>query len=337
MKWRDVRCPVLFVLIPALVGFLSSRLLRRAGSQGQLTGGGGCWYGYGHYRPARCSSAISWHSRREMYRSAVTISLVPEARGGPFVFWNDLAAGCRKAAELGYEAVEIFAPGPQAVGRTQLRQLLDQHQLRLAAVGTGAGMVIHGLSLTSSDPQERRRAKDFVRGIIDFGGAFGAPAIVGSMQGRWGGDLDRDAALQLLGEALEELGRDAARHGVPLIYEPLNRYETNLINTVAEGAELLETLSLGNVRLLADLFHMNIEEANLAESIRAGKDAIGHVHFVDSNRRPAGCGHMDYAPIAAALKEIGYDGYLSAEAFPYPDSDAAAAQTIKAYREWFAG
>ena len=272
-----------------------------------------------------------------MFRSAVTISLVPEARGGPFVFWDDLAAGCRKAAELGYDAVEIFAPGPQAVDWTQLRQLLDSHQLKLAAVGTGAGMVIHGLSLTSPDPEERRKAKHFIRGIIDLGGAFGAPAIIGSMQGRWGGDLNRDAALRLLRDALEELGRDAARHGVPLVYEPLNRYETNLINTVADGAELLRSLAVDNVRLLADLFHMNIEEVSLADAIRAGRDAIGHVHFVDSNRRPAGCGHTDYAPIVAALREIGYDGYVSAEAFPYPDPDAAAAQTIKAYRQWFGG
>lgn len=271
-----------------------------------------------------------------MFRSAVTISLVAEARGGPFVFWDDLAAGCRKASELGFDAVEIFAPGPQAVDWSQLRQLLDQYQLELAAVGTGAGMVIHGLSLTSPDAEERRKAKHFVRGIIDFGGAFGAPAIIGSMQGKWGGDLDRDAASQLLGEALDELGRDAARHGVPLIYEPLNRYETNLVNTVADGVKLLESLSVENVRLLADLFHMNIEEVDLPDAIRAGKNAIGHVHFVDSNRRPAGGGHIDYAPVAAALRDIGYAGYLSAEAFPYPDPDAAAAQTIKAYREWFA-
>lgn len=271
-----------------------------------------------------------------MFRSAVTISLVSAARGGPFVFWDDLAAGCRKAAELGFDAIEVFAPGPQAVDRGQLRQLLDQYQLNLAAVGTGAGMVMHSLSLTSADAEQRNKAKQFVREMIEFGGSFGAPAIIGSMQGKWGGDLGREPALQLLRESLEELGRDAARHEVPLIFEPLNRYESNLINTVTDGVKLLESLSVDNVKLLADLFHMNIEEANLADAIRTGKGSIGHVHFVDSNRRPAGLGHMDYSPIAAALKEIQFRGYLSAEAFPYPDPDAAAAQTIKAYREHFA-
>ena len=270
-----------------------------------------------------------------MVKSAVTVSLVEAARGGPFVFWDDLAAACAKAAQLGYDAVEIFAPGPDAMDAEQLKGLLSEHSLSVAAVGTGAGMVKHGLSLTSTDAGEREKAKDFVRSMIDFGGPYGAPAIIGSMQGRWGGDLSREDALNLLREALNELGEHASQHGVPLIYEPLNRYETNLVTTVADGVALMQSLSTSNVKLLADLFHMNIEETNLADAIRTGGDHIGHIHFVDSNRRPAGMGHMDYGPIAAAIKEIGYEGYASAEAFPYPDPDAAAVQTISRFRELF--
>ncbi len=269
-----------------------------------------------------------------MIPSAVTVSLVNEARGGPFVFWDDLAAACQKAKDLGFDAIEIFAPSATAVDPSELSQLLVQYGLKLAAVGTGAGMVKHGLSLTSTDADQREQAKAFIRSIIDFGGPHGAPAIIGSMQGKWGGELSRDAALDLLREALNELGQYATKHNVPLIYEPLNRYETNLITTVADGVELMKSLATDNVKLLADLFHMNIEESNLADAIRAGRGYIGHVHFVDSNRRPAGLGHMDYGPIAAALKEIGYDKYASAEAFPYPDPDAAAAQTIAAYNEY---
>ena len=72
---------------------------------------------------------------------------------------------------------------------------------------------------------------------------------------------------------------------LPLIYEPLNRYETNLCNTVADGVKLLEAIQSQNVVLLADLFHMNIEEENIADALRHGGKHIGHVHFVDSNRR----------------------------------------------------
>ena len=98
---------------------------------------------------------------------------------------------------------------------------------------------------------------------------------------------------------------------------------------------LLRHLSTGNVTLLADLFHMNIEEPDLPAAIRAGAGLVGHVHLADSNRRPAGCGHTDFAPVAAALREVGYDGYISAEALPYPDPDEAARLTIEAYGKYF--
>ena len=155
------------------------------------------------------------------------------------------------------------------------------------------------------------------------------------MQGRWGDGVNRETALGYLAAAVNGLGEDAKQYGVPLIYEPLNRYETNLINRVEDGVRFLETLATKNVVLLADLFHMNIEETDIAAAFRTGKGHIGHIHFVDSNRRPAGCGHLDYQPIVAALLETGYNGYLSAEALAWPDSDAAAKQTIQMYRRLF--
>jgi len=267
--------------------------------------------------------------------SCVTVSLVPEARGGPFVFWGDLEGSCARASGLGFDAVEVFPRSPEAVDPEALRRCLGANGLRLAAVGTGAGWVVDRLSLTHPDPGIRARARDFVRRIVDLAGPFGAPAIVGSMQGRSGDGTTRDEGLARLAEALDDLGEHAKSHGVPLLIEPLNRYETDLVNTVADGLALLDSLATANVKLLADLFHMNIEERDIAESIRAGGRRIGHVHFVDSNRRAAGFGHLDYAPIAAALASIGYEGHASAEALPLPDPDAAARRTIEAFRRYF--
>jgi sugar phosphate isomerase/epimerase len=268
-------------------------------------------------------------------RSAVTISLVPEARGGPFVFWDDLDAGMRKAAELGFDAVEIFPPSADTVDAAVVKPLLEKHGLKLAAVGTGAGWVKHKLRLTAPDAAERQQAIAFVRSIIDAAGRLGAPAIVGSMQGRWGDGVEKDQAMAWLADALCDLGGHAKQYGVPLIYEPLNRYETNLVNDVAGGVKLIHQAGTDNVKLLADLFHMNIEEADIGRAIRAGGHHVGHVHLADSNRRPAGLGHTDFAPVAEALRQIGYAGYVSAEAFAYPDSDAAARHTIEAFRKYF--
>lgn len=271
-----------------------------------------------------------------MIKTAVTVSLVEAARGGPFVLWDDLEKSCSLAAEAGFDAIELFAPTAGAIPVDQLRALLGRHRLGLAAVGTGAGWVLHRLSLCDPDPSRRARAIAFIRDLIHYGGALGAPAIIGSMQGRWGETVDRDQALTWLGNALEELGAHAAEFNLPLLYEPLNRYETNLCNTLEAGMKLLQPLAATNVLLLADLFHLNIEEKNPTGAIRAAGRAIGHVHFVDSNRHPPGMGHLNLDEMAEALKEIGYEGYVSAECLPYPDSPTAARHCAKAYGRWFA-
>jgi sugar phosphate isomerase/epimerase len=268
------------------------------------------------------------------FRTAVTVCLVAEAGRGPFVFHTrempgGLAAACRSAADTGFEAIELFpADGAAAFPTADLRALLPAHGLAVAAVGTGAGWVKHGLQLCHADATERARAREFIAGIIDAAGEFGAPAIIGSMQGRSSPGVPRTAALDLLADALDDLGRRAARHAQPLLYEPLNRYETDLFNHQAVAAAWLDGRGLADVRLLCDLFHMNIEEADLAAALEAVGDRLGHVHWADSNRRAVGFGHSDMAPVVAALGRIGYAGYLSAEVFPLPTAAAAARQTI---------
>jgi len=269
-------------------------------------------------------------------KSAITLSLVPQARGGPFVFWDGLADGCAQAAALGFDAVEIFPPTASAIDPAELRALLDRHALQVAAIGTGGGWVVNKWTLTHADAAVRTKARDFIRAIVDLAGSFGAPAILGSMQGRWEGEVTRDQALAWLAEALEDLGEHAARHRVPFLYEFLNRYETNLCNRLGDTTAFLRTLRTKNVRVLADLFHMNIEEPDLAAALRTAGDMVGHVHFADSNRRAMGFGHTDAAPIVAALRDIGYAGYLSAEILPLPDSATAARQTIESFRRFLA-
>jgi sugar phosphate isomerase/epimerase len=267
--------------------------------------------------------------------TSITVSLVPEARGGPFVYWDPIPESFRKARALGYDAVELFAPSAEAVDAALLERTLRETGLKLAAVGTGAGAVLRKLTLTSPDPEVRRRGRDFIRAMIEFGAGFGAPAILGSMQGRWGGPVGRAEALGHLRAALEEFGEAARARGTTFLLEPLNRYEGNVVNTVGEAADLVRSLSTRGVAILADLFHMNIEERDPAGALRAGGPLVAHVQLADSNRRPPGQGHTDFRAVAAALRAMDYRGYLSAEALPWPDPDAAARLAMEGIRKFF--
>jgi sugar phosphate isomerase/epimerase len=255
--------------------------------------------------------------------------------GGPFVLWDDLEASCRTASELGFDGVELFVPHANAVESSRLSSVLDATGLQLAALGTGAGWILEKLQLC--DPDERRRlaARQFIRSIIDFGGPFGVPAIIGSMQGPAKLQVDVQMARKWLCDALNDLGSYAGKYSVPVLLEPLNRYETRLVNTLAAGSELLNALTTNNVRLLADFFHMNIEETDMVQAVRAARAHIGHVHFVDSNREAAGRGHLHLPSLRDALLEIEFDGYLSAEARPVPDSLTAAKTTIATFKRLF--
>lgn len=266
-------------------------------------------------------------------RSAITVSLVSEAKLGPFVFHDGLENACRIASELGFDAIEIFPPNAEELAQANVADLLTRYGLQLAAVGTGGGWVREQLTLIASDPALQARAVKFVRDIIDVAGELGAPAIIGSMQGRAVSLDERPAALALLGQILGPLADHArSAHNMPLLIEPLNRYETNMLNTLSQTSEWLTTLSTSNLFILADLFHMNIEEADMASSIESSANWIGHVHFADSNRRAVGMGHSPIKAAVDVLRRIGYQGYLSAEIFPKPDDMTAARVTIESFR-----
>jgi sugar phosphate isomerase/epimerase len=120
-----------------------------------------------------------------------------------------------------------------------------------------------------------------------------------------------------LTEALAEVGEHAAREGVWLAIEPLNRYEDYMVNRLEQAVSLAEEVERGlgtaAVGVCADLFHMNIEEDDLAKAIASAGRRLVHVHVDDSNRLQPGTGHLDFAAVMDALHAMGYDGWLTLE------------------------
>jgi sugar phosphate isomerase/epimerase len=270
-----------------------------------------------------------------MIKSSITINLVTQIKTGPWIYRDPLELSIPKAAELGFDGVELFTASADSVDPDLLESLLQKSGIKLSAVGTGAGKVIKGLTLTAPDSEIRKKAISFICDMISFGARFGAPAIIGSMQGNVASGIEKAEAIDWLAEGLNILGNFAEKKGVTLIFESLNRYETNLINCLEDAGKLIDSLGSKNVTLLADLFHMNIEEKSIPSSIREFGPFISHVHFADSNRQAVGMGHIQMKEIADALKETAFNGYISAEVFPWPDPDSAAKKTIESYYKYF--
>lgn len=256
---------------------------------------------------------------------------MPEAKGGPFVFWDGLEHACQVAKELGFDGIEIFAPGPDTLRDPVLASTVRNSGLSIAALGTGAGWVKHRLRLTDPSAEIRLKACAFLKEMLEAAASLGAPLIVGSMQGRWEGEVTKALAMSWLSEAFVALDRVASETGGAILIEPLNRYETNLLNRVEEAVDFIRRNTLSRTRVLADLFHMNIEESDTCEALRNLGSQLGHVHFADSNRSAMGMGQSDSGRIARTLRGMGFSGYVSAEVFPLPDSRTAAVQTQRAF------
>jgi sugar phosphate isomerase/epimerase len=204
--------------------------------------------------------------------------------------------------------------------------VLVKNSLSVPAIGTGQAFGEEGLSFTHSDPRIRRKAIDRIKEQITFAKNFNAVVIIGLVRGTVKNDSDKNQAYKNMFAAFDECA--SFDENVKIVIEPINRYETNLLNTVSETLEFIDELGKSNVGLLLDTFHMNIEEPNIFESIKLAKDKIFHFHVADSNRWHPGAGHIDFKEIYETLTEVNYNGFISAEILPLPDSDTASANNI---------
>jgi sugar phosphate isomerase/epimerase len=139
---------------------------------------------------------------------------------------------------------------------------------------------------------------------------------------------------RVLLEALEELGEHADKEGTLVLLEPLNRYEDYLLNRVEQAIELCQAVGRPSIKIMGDLFHMNIEEDDLGETIRGSEGFLAHVHLADSNRLQPGAGHTDFRGAFGALRDIGFDGYMAMECGIRGDAERALPEVVGRLRSW---
>ncbi|MEU5941911.1 sugar phosphate isomerase/epimerase family protein [Micromonospora sp. NPDC047548] len=238
-----------------------------------------------------------------------------------------LAALAAKVAGWGFDVLELPVENPGDWEPKRAAQVLADH-------GLGATVCLvmpPGRELAAADRATIRSTQDYLFGVVDAAATVGSPVIAGpayaSVGRTWRLSPDeRAAAYTQLRESLAPVVEYAGAAGVTVAVEPLNRYETSLLNTIGQTLEAIGDLPHCGVAL--DLYHQNIEETDIPAAIRAAAGRVAHVQVCGNDRGTPGADHLDWPAILAAIDEAGYAGPLCIESFTAENATIATAASI---------
>ncbi len=242
---------------------------------------------------------------------------------------DELAKLAPQIADMGFDWIEIPIEGTSDVDYAQAARIIRDAGLGVsvcAAMGPDRDLI-------HPDASIRENGAAYLRHCIDAVHTLGGTNIVGplySSVGRvWQQTPDERAQdLDVLVKQLSALAQYAGDRGVVLCVEPLNRFETSFINLATQAIEIVDRVGHPACQIMLDTFHMNIEERSLGEAIRAVGSRLRHVHACENDRGAPGSGHVPWADVAQALKDIGYDGPVVIESFTNKVKSIARAAAI---------
>ncbi|MCL4534904.1 MAG: sugar phosphate isomerase/epimerase [Bacteroidetes bacterium] len=222
-----------------------------------------------------------------------------------------IATSVTRLAKCGYQGVEL--PGePDRLDPAEVRRLLDQYGMQASSV---CGRFVSGRFLVHPDPAVRRHGLEYINSMSTLAAAVGAPIVVvapAEDPARAAGSL-RPEEWEWAVQGIRESAKFAAELGLKLVIEAKNRFESYLVNRLDQAVTMRDEVGLPNVGVMGDIFHMNIEETSITEAILQTGNRLWHVHLCENNRAAPGYGHIDFRAVLRALKEIGYEGYLTME------------------------
>jgi D-psicose/D-tagatose/L-ribulose 3-epimerase len=221
-----------------------------------------------------------------------------------------------RVARAGYDVVEVAVEEAGALDPDLLRAALDEHGLDVIVIGFGTA----GRDLSSGDAAERTAGLQYGRACVDLAAGAGARVLCGPLHSAVGKARvldpgERRAERARAVEGLREVAGYAGERGISVALEPLNRFENDMLNTVAQGLELCDAVGLENVGLLLDTFHMNVEEKHMGGALREAGERLLHFHASENDRGAPGSGHVNWHEVRDGLQAIGYDEVVSVESF----------------------
>jgi len=247
--------------------------------------------------------------------------------------WNAATApaACRSAAEIGYDLIEVLIFDPAT-----LDIAVTARAVREVGIGLRLGMALGPhTDISSTDPQTAARGEATVRRCMEIAAELGAPAVSGITYAAFNAYSApaSEAQRQQVAAALSRLDRRAGDLGIRLGIEPVNRYESYMVNTLDQGADLIRRAGAQNMFLHMDTFHMNIEEGDLAAAIHRNAAHLGYAHLADNHRGLLGTGTFDLKAFFRALASAGYRGDYTVESLSPVPLGADLAGGLRLWRQ----
>lgn len=222
-----------------------------------------------------------------------------------------------KVKGFGFDVIEI-TPGDEfrKINPANLRRKLEEVKLEVSLCGAFDAST----DISSKDPDVRKRSIEFMKEYTSWAKEVGARIIGGPLYSELGKkryipDEERKAEWDRSADSLKWIGDDAAKKGVVIALEPINRFEIDMINTSEQAFQMCEEVNHPSIKMMLDTFHMNIEDKKIGDAIRASKKHLVHLHTCANNRGIPGDDHIPWDEVNRALNDINYNGYGVIESF----------------------
>lgn len=231
-------------------------------------------------------------------------------------FSNKTLDLAEKAREMGFDILEICVEDPRTIDAKSILGRLEKNRLETTICGAFGP----DRDASSEDASIRDQAVRYINTCVDIAQQLNSRVVAGSMYSAVGktrllSPSEKEQQWQWAVDSLRKAGDYAGERNVKLALEPLNRFETDFINTAEQGLELVDRIANSNVGLLLDTFHMNVEEKDSAEAIRKAGAHIFHFHTCENDRGTPGTGQVNWNAVKRALRDVRYEGPAVIEAF----------------------
>ncbi|MDR2391372.1 MAG: sugar phosphate isomerase/epimerase [Planctomycetota bacterium] len=254
----------------------------------------------------------------------LAVTAAPDAGPmAPILLRGEFAGIVSEAAGIGYDAIEIHVPDIWEFDADNLFHLCKAAGIAVSALVSGQLFVRKGLSLSDDDPAIAAKAAEGLELFVDAAAKLECGVIVGWVRGRIG-SRDREAIMAKQAAALREIDARGRERNVPIYLEAINRYEADSLTTAGETVDFIRKNGFASTYVHLDTFHMNIEEFSPAKAIRQCGPLLAYMHVAENTRYYPGHDRLDFGEVFAALREIGYNGFVSVECLPLPGGSEAA-------------